>query len=158
MNTEKIQDRSGRRNEDQRLVLQCHAAESPQRLEHDCNHRRFNAVKYRLGLWERTIPDVKPCQKRNDERCRENETSPCEQKPKPSGSSPSDVECHLSGIRPWNQVRRAKQVEEFRRREPTAAPDHLIFHQCDVCSRSTETDHAELQKESRYFAGRCGTT
>ncbi|MDC4227221.1 MAG: hypothetical protein MPW15_23990 [Candidatus Manganitrophus sp.] len=77
--------------------------------------------------------------------------NPGDDQPRPSGPTKADVNRHLCGVRAWDQIRRADQIEKFFIAEPLAPPYRFVVHQGDVGRGAAEGGHAEPEKQRRHF-------
>jgi hypothetical protein len=63
----------------------------------------------------------------------------------------ADGERHLGGVRSGNEVREADQINELGRRQPSAAADHLLFHQGEVRDWAAKSHHPEPEEQPGQF-------
>ncbi len=126
--------------------------ESPQRLEDDGDDHRLDAIKQRRGLRQRAEFHVDPRAPHDDQHRRQDETGAGDDQPPRAGPQSADVDGHLGGVWARDEVGGPNHVEEGFVIEPAPASHHFILHQRNVRRGSTESDHAELEKEEREFA------
>jgi hypothetical protein len=74
---------------------------------------------------------IGPGDGRDDDHSREDEAHPGDDKARPAGPMPADVDGLLGRVRPGDEIRRPEQVEELLPRQPMPAADHLVFYQSD---------------------------
>src|SRR5277367_1621621 len=91
--------------------------------------------------------DVEPSDT-GDHQCRwKNEAGTSDQQTSPTGTQIADMNSNFTRTRSRNEIACAEQVEEFFTRKPPSPANELIFHDRDVCCRSSESSRAQPEKE-----------
>ncbi len=130
------------------------AAKSPQGLQDDRDNDRLHPIQNAGAFRQRAIADVDRSDNRDEKRRRQDKAAPCHQESRPSALPDSDMNRHLGGVWPGNQVGRTEQVEKLLTREPRATPDDFILHHGDVRRRAAEGGGAQFEKEERQLSER----
>jgi len=120
------------------------ASQTPTGTEDDGQHRRFDAGDDRLDLRLPPVFDVQPGQAGGNQHRGQDERRAGDHQPRPATAHEADVDRHLGRIRAGDQIRRADQVQKVLSRQPTAAFDHLVFHQSQMRGRTAEADRTQL--------------
>ena len=87
--------------------LQSRTAEPPQGLDHDRDDDRLDAVEHPGRSRHGAEPDVRSREAGDDERGGEDEADPGDEQPGPAAPAVSDVDRHLGGVGPGDQIGRA---------------------------------------------------
>jgi len=111
------------------------------------DHCRANTEDEGTDLRHRPVRHVKMCKEKCDGHGWKYEACPCNNKPSPPRSDIANVNCHLGGVGPGNEVRRPEQIEKLLVGDPTSPLNNLVFHHCDVSGRTSECDCSKFQEQ-----------
>jgi len=104
-----------------------------------------------LGLG--AVPHVRPRERPDDHHRGEDEADAAGDEARPARARVAEVDRHLGGVRPGNQVRHAEEVEEALVAHPLPSLDDFFAHERNVGGRSPEADDAEPEEERHDLRG-----
>jgi len=146
--------RQGRRHHErpgEQRTAHGRAREAPHRLEHDRNDHRLDAVEQRARHRQRAPAHVRPGQRHHAQHRRHDEADATQHEPPGAGPQVAEVDRHLGGVGPGDQVGDAEEVDELRIADPAPAPHELLAHHRDVGRRPAEGHDTEAQEHAHDF-------
>jgi hypothetical protein len=141
------EDRHERRRRDapQPVVFQGAAAYAVRRVQDQCRHGRFDAVKDARYHGQGAKSDVYPRQRHQNEKRRQYKQSPRDDAAPGAVHEPADVDGELLRLGPGQQHAVVQGVQKPLFTDPAFLLDQLGVHDGDLPGRAAKTDETELE-------------
>src|SRR5438128_643285 len=117
----------------------CRSSQTPESLQNDCNDDGLYSIQDCGGCRKAAETHVDPCEERDDDGCQKNEARSSNEQSYPSSARVANMYGQFARTRAWHQIARAEHVKECLTRKPPSAAHKLIFHDCDMCRRASES-------------------
>ena len=142
-----IEGEHGQADRREQRALHRGPQESPDCLDDDGDDHGLDPVEEPGDLRQGAEPHVRPREPPDDQHRGHDEADAARDEPGPARARVAQVDRHLGGVRPRDEVRHPEEVEEALVGHPAPALDDLLAEEGDMRGGAPERDAAELEEE-----------